>query len=161
MPCQTHRRRTRRQDNGLRSTMLRALCHIIQRRLRYQITYKNVRLPSISFDVLDANFAQIFLRELAISLFIRHLQDVCSTRKAGTVLLLNSSQIKLPNDVGVTPCWMRSAEWAVTQLHLHKLVNVVRFCCPFYQLSSCLHTLDNSPSDRTGHIPCATRLGQT
>jgi hypothetical protein len=100
---------------------------------------------------------QIFHKELAISLIIRPLQDVYSTRKAGIALLLNSSQTKLPSDADVTLCWTRFVEWAVIQLHLPKLVNVVRFGFIPFPASSRLTFL----SDRVGYIPRATRPSST
>jgi hypothetical protein len=58
----------------------------------------------------DVEIVQTSHRELVISLFTRHLQVVFLTRKAGTASPPNSSQNKLPNDVGVRLCWMHSAE---------------------------------------------------
>jgi hypothetical protein len=44
--------------------------------------------------VLTQNFNQIFRNEIVYFLFTRHRQDAFSMRKAGTVLLQNSSRIR-------------------------------------------------------------------
>lgn len=78
-------------------------------------------------------------------------------RKAGIVSLLNLLPIKLPNDVGVTPCWIRFAEWVVMLLHLRKPVSEV--CLSSVPLSAYTNKIPGS--NRTGYIPGTARLGST